>query len=356
MLNSKMLYIMKKILFLSIIVALIFSLSCDDDYDKVELNDGNGLAVTSSGVTPLDNQVVVSMNCINADVSSVDVRFRDGSEVLKSITLADGAGTYTGTTTKLFGSEKTEVGSVVSLEFVAKMENNPRTFLTVESTDPFTFEQPSVYQDDTTRYLKYTVEPIYASVTQLDIMYKDSSGTFQEYTEDHDLANDSIAIPGTYPAGTTLMYVFTATSDAGLSYSADTISITVGALTFENSATGQLTSTMSEFDLLLNSATSEDGEVADMVLTPHNYDTLGFYSDVTMFVHDTTNAYETNDKKATIELFNQGTQMDSIPNVMKDQDYIFRRTGTDSYGIIRITNVKVSTSGTDDAIEFEYIY
>lgn len=356
MLNIKMLNIMKKILFLSIIVALIFSLGCDDDYDKVELNDGNGLAVASSGVTPLDNQVVVSMNCINADVSSVDVRFRDGTEVLESITLSDGAGSYTGTTTKLFGTEKTEVGSVVSLEFVAKMENNPRTFLTVESTDPFTFEQPNVYQDDTTRYLKYTVEPIYASVTQLDIMYKDTSGTFQAYTEAHDVANDSIAIPGTYPAGSTLMCVFTATSDAGLTFTADTIKITVGALPFENSATGQITTAMDEFDLLLNSSISEDGEEADMILTPHNYDSLGFYSNITKFVLDTTDVYEANDKKAAIHLFNEGPQLDSIPNVMNGQDYIFRRTGTDSYGIIRITNVKVSTTGNDDAIEFDYLY
>ncbi|MFP4025088.1 MAG: hypothetical protein ACLFVR_11250 [Thiohalospira sp.] len=351
---------MRNILLNIALLALIFAVGCSEDEDLYPYTGAAGVQITSDGLTALDNEVAFNITATNESCTELDVNL--GGSPLGTVSLTEGAGTYTATAEALGISA---IEDAATLTFIANTDKEPVYNYTVEVEDPITIVAPdNLYQNDTEVYVKFNIEPVAASVTDVTIQTKVNSNDPTDVTGTYN-ANDSILVVGSdYAIGDTVYFMVT--GEAGTKSTTSEVSMIVERYSYANKETFMLdmTSDMA-YDLILMREVdvTEAGDSADIEIDYAEFTggySLGFIANQNAeFVVATEDDY----KDADINLIEATDFSGAITNdddVAVDDVFIFRtnRSGGDySYGIFKIIDV-VKPQGVieDSYIEIEVKY
>ena len=269
----------KNILFVLIAFAFL-AVSCQKE-NKVEFYDlGSEIYISSTEITSLDDQVVVTVeNPIN-NLSSVTVTHAgttdaDGDAVtvpsadLGSVTFSGGEGTLTLTDAQL-GLD----GSGYSANIEVDAEFNGKPFMRshhIDMASPFSTHDPGItHRDDTLYYFEWAVEPIAATVTDITIetkvgandTYIEAAGTWA--------AIDSISFDGSnYNVGDTIFVQITAETATKTDTEVAALVIgpyieNMGSFTLE----GYETTNVYAFDIIEGEEVLNDDDSADVFWVP----------------------------------------------------------------------------------------
>jgi len=351
---------MRNILLMIAMLALIFSVGCEDE-DLYPYTGAAGVEISSDGMTELDSQVTFDITATNAKCTELTVTM--GTTALGTVTLTSGAGTYTVTAADLGISA---IDDDAELTFTANTEKNPIYTYTVTVEDPASFDVPDLYLNDIEDYVYFDVEPVAATVSAVSVETKvGKNGTYAAVAGTF-TASDSILVVGSdYSVGDTVY--FKVKSEAGTLTSESVITMPVKLYTYTDKATFKLDTTANRAIDLIEMAEIEDlttaGDTADIEFAYNNISggyTLGFVSNNNAeFVAATLEDYRIADVLATEAIDFTGA-VNTFVDVAVDDVYVFRtnRSGGDySYGMIKITAVEKPQGVLNDSyIEFETKY
>ncbi len=371
---------MKKNIILIIIAFAFFAMSCEKEH-KIEFYDlGTEIYISSSGMTTLDNQAVVTVENPLQNLTSVSVThlgtvdpddedetmIAPPSSDLGSVSFSGGEGSVIYNETQL---DISVLGWTAYLQVDGDINGKAFTrpyHITVES--PFSTEDPGItHRADTAYYFKYDVEPATATVSNVTIETKVNSDGIYATKVGSWNASDSVGFVGAdYNIGDTIFVRITAT--AGAKSDVEVAELIISPYSLENAGAFVLKSDLKPYDLIEGESVVNDGDYADiyayMALTVPDqgesyYALISDYN--TVFVEGTATDYANGDiyDVTTIDY----SLAPGVTGNIALGDVFFFRTFRDAaltkyfYGIMKVTGINVIDGDHEKyEISVEYKY
>ena len=363
---------MKKNILYFLITFLFLAVACNEE-EKVDFYDlGSEFLISSNAYTSLDNQVTISIENQQKNLSEVTIIHLGGltadedeftSTYTSTISLTDGAGSVTLTDAQL---GMTEIDWSADFEIEEVFNGKPFSrYTTITVDDPISFDDPGVtHRSDTIYHFKFAIEPATATVETVGVetkvgkngVYAAVAGTFN--------AEDSIAITGTdYNLSDTLFVKVTGT--VGTKTATSTAKVLFSPVSYEEVSTFALdTTTNLAYDFMLQREVDVTlaGDSADIAFaggySPGGLEIVFYTPANAEFVPATALDYANADV-FDIEATNFGA---AITNdvVTEGNVYIFRTrrgAGDYFYGIMKITKLDKPQGVLEDSyfeVEFKY--
>lgn len=361
---------MKNISFYILVILIISMASCKKDNQNEYYDLGTEFLISNNGISSLDTEVTFTIDNYKNNLTEV-VMVDQGT-----ITITDSVGTINLTSADL---GITEAGKSASFTFNATFNGKAiQRFAGVTISNPMSLTSPyiwklndddppvlvetpvTVYQNDGVQYIKYAISPVRASVESIKIETKvGKEGTYTEVSGSFNPAFDSLAVVGSdYVPNDVVYYRFTAKN--GSHEQVGELSFVVNTIVFPNTGGAHLgvinDTTTQGFDLASNKVVAVGTDTTDFEMVHTILTSVGFESNNgTLFVATDEATYDANDIVAAKALFDAGTQESGFTSISTGDYFIYKNSRGD-YGIINITAVYLTTDGTGDYFDFEYIY
>jgi len=357
---------MKNIAIYLLLILVVTFASCEKDNQNEIYDLGTEFLISNNGFSTLDSDVTFTVsNYLNnlTEVEMVDYGTITITDSVGHITLtSDQIGTSIVGTTLEYTFNATYDGKAIQ-RFGDVTISNPMTLTTPyvwvwdDEGEEFVQESVTVYQNDDVSHIKYVVEPAHCDAET--ILVETKVGEFGNYTivtGDFVPAFDSLSIIGSnYAEGDTVYYRFTAAN--GTHKQIGVLNFEVKKVNFQNMGGAHIGVVNDALTQGFNLVTNEivDFGTGDFDMTHVVLTSVGFESNNgTLFVATDAVVFENNDIVQVKELYDEGTKESGFANISEGNYFIYK-TG-DSYGVIKINAVYLTTNGLGDYFEFEYIY
>lgn len=349
---------------------MMFSCTKENEIEFYDL--GTEFYITTSGMTSLDEELVVSienplMNLTSIDVINTGVTDADGEDSmdgytidLGSISLSDGIGsvTYTGEEMGL-----SEIGYTAALTCSSELDGKAidrSTSITLSS--PFTTVDPEIMHYDKSYYFNYSVEPALATVSAVEIEIKTGSEASYSAIAGSWAATDSILFLGTnYDVNDTIFVKIIAT--AGTKIDSTVAELVVSPVAFDETDAFTLDSMANlayDFILAVEVDITTAGDSADIELT--SMEVLGGFdfgfelNNNAELIAVSSAEYGYADSIAAV-ITDFSSAVTSVDELGGGETYVYRTrrgTGTYSYGYLKVVDVVKPGGVFDDSyVEFE---